>query len=441
MYRAAGLYGLIIGPLSARSCARLYGSAAAAQCAGDRAAAAILGGAWWTWLAVTGVAGLVVGVVEGRRRVPFGHGRSVAVVLVTLFAPWAVAAYATGYGLARLAAGRRRAPAPVILAESRPRIDPAGVTDALVDAPDPLAALDAIAASGFGAAGGHVGWAPEDGRYLSARPRGGLLVIGPPGSGKTSAVIIPSVIVAPGACVASSIKDEVMAATAAIRALRGRVWHFDPGGDVAPAAGVTAARWSPLAGVRSWDDARRAASRMAEPARGSDDQVHWVDRARDWLEVLLYAGHLAGEPIGAVAGWAADAAGDDTAQTVLAVLITADAAGDAGAGIARRQLEGLLAAPERERGSVLSTMARLRSTPVPPPVRTSRSASAWPPSSATSWRRSATTTSSPRCRPSTATGYARRGTTRWTPGGSAADRHRAQPRTGDPDARDAGPPP
>ena len=59
MYRAAGLYGLIIGPLSARSCARLYGSAAAAQCAGDRAAAAILGGAWWTWLAVTGVAGLV----------------------------------------------------------------------------------------------------------------------------------------------------------------------------------------------------------------------------------------------------------------------------------------------------------------------------------------------------------------------------------------------
>ena len=63
-----GFYGLIIGPLSARSCARLYGSAAAAQCADERAAAAIAGGAWWTWLAVTAVAGLVVGVVEARRR-------------------------------------------------------------------------------------------------------------------------------------------------------------------------------------------------------------------------------------------------------------------------------------------------------------------------------------------------------------------------------------
>ena len=93
---------MIIGPLSARSCARLYGSAAAAQCAGDRAAAAIFGGAWWTWLAVTGVAGLVVGVVEGRR-LPFGHGRSVAVVLVTLFAPWALAAYGQS----------RRAPKPI----------------------------------------------------------------------------------------------------------------------------------------------------------------------------------------------------------------------------------------------------------------------------------------------------------------------------------------
>ena len=232
----------------------------------------------------------------------------------------------------------------------------------MLDSPDPLAALEVEASRAFQTPGGHAGWTQE-GEYISARPRGGMLVIGPPGSGKSSAVIIPSVLVAPGACVSTSIKGDVMGATTTVRARKGRLWHFDPGGDEHPAPGVTACRWSPLVSVHSWDDARRIASRMAEPIRrgegGKGGDSHFVDRARDWVEVLLYAAHLAGKPVSQVAEWAVGANTEDAQTEVLAHLIEAEDAGNKGAQIARRQLEGLIATPDRERGSIVSTMSGL----------------------------------------------------------------------------------
>ena len=125
-------------------------------------------------------------------------------------------------------------------------------------------------------------------------------------------------------------------------------------------------RWSPLVSVRGWDDARRVASRMAEPMRGTnaagsgdDGGTHFTDRARDWLEVLLFAAHLDGATISDVADWAHTADQPETSTSILAVLIFAADGGDPGARIARRQLEGLLATPDRERGSIKSTLARL----------------------------------------------------------------------------------
>lgn len=68
-------------------------------------------------------------------------------------------------------------------------------------------------------------------------PRSDVLVRGPPGSGKTSAVLIPTALITPGVGVSSSIKSDVMLATFHARARRGRLWHFDPGGDeVTPAS-------------------------------------------------------------------------------------------------------------------------------------------------------------------------------------------------------------
>jgi hypothetical protein len=56
------------------------------------------------------VIGPFVGVVEGRRRRRFGHGRWGAVIVVGLTAAWALAAYAIGYGLGRILPERELPP-------------------------------------------------------------------------------------------------------------------------------------------------------------------------------------------------------------------------------------------------------------------------------------------------------------------------------------------
>ena len=61
-------------------------------------------------------------------------------------------------------------------------------------------------------AGGYFG-VNAHGAVVAASPRGAALVIGPPGSGKTQSVIMPSVAYAPGAVVSTSMKTEVLAAT------------------------------------------------------------------------------------------------------------------------------------------------------------------------------------------------------------------------------------
>ncbi|MGZ4665231.1 MAG: type IV secretory system conjugative DNA transfer family protein [Frankiaceae bacterium] len=279
-------------------------------------------------------------------------------MVVAVVAVWTFAGYAIAYLIGR------RLPAKRMPGKERPAPPPT-LIEWLHAQPDIPAAVAALAGRQHGAPGGHIGW-DDRGNYLGARPRGGMLVIGPPGSGKSSGVIIPSILVAPAAVVSSSIKTDTMADTAAHRALIGTCWHFDPGADQQPSPGVHQARWSPLVSVRGWDDARRIASRMADPMRhhggGTDsgDSAHFVDRARDWLEVLLYTAHLDHRPIGQVADWAASADQDPTARTVLdEVLLTAGDRGDPGARIAQTTLEGLLGTPDRERGSVLSTLARM----------------------------------------------------------------------------------
>jgi len=66
-------------------------------------------GFWALAFAVT-VTGVVIGVVAGRRRRRFAHGRWISASVVGLCAPWALVAYALGYGLGWLLPARRLNP-------------------------------------------------------------------------------------------------------------------------------------------------------------------------------------------------------------------------------------------------------------------------------------------------------------------------------------------
>ncbi|MHA0290190.1 type IV secretory system conjugative DNA transfer family protein (plasmid) [Mycobacterium sp. C3-094] len=197
---------------------------------------------------------------------------------------------------------------------------------------------------------------------VSANARGAALVIGPPGSGKTQSVIMPSVAYAPGAVVSTSIKAEVLAATHVARSRRGTCWLFDPGGATVP-TGIVGLRWNPLCDVVNWDAARSVAARLAGPSRvgagASHEGDHWTDRAETWLSVLLYAARLSapGGDIASLARWSLNpTSGGPECE---AILIVAEQDGDTDAKIAAALLESLLNVPDRERESIASTLGRI----------------------------------------------------------------------------------
>ncbi|RQO41138.1 hypothetical protein DBV08_30680 [Rhodococcus sp. KBW08] len=299
----------------------------------------------------------LIGIRDGGTRVKFARGHWISAVVIALFATLPLFTYGLGYGIGRVIAGGGVLPK---LKFGRRKSDRQEVLASL----SPSRHIVAVASRGWSKpGGGHVGW-DDAGRYIGANARGAMLVIGPPGSGKSAALLIPSIYVMPGAGVVNSIKLDLLQATAMARASVGRVFHFDPGGGEQTPPGIIQARWSPLVSIRTWDDARMIATRMAAPFLGQDKPAgesdsHFMEKGRDWIEVLLYAAVLGNHSISTVADWVQNPDTADVTTEVDSALIYAASNGDQGARIAAGQHAGLLAIPDRERGSVKSSMTRL----------------------------------------------------------------------------------
>lgn len=334
-------------------------------------------------LVIMVVAAAAVGVGESRNGKAFASGRWVLFTLATLFASTAYwlppLAYVAGYY------GYRQYATEAIRTSKRAA---AGTPPAMPDKPQkgsaareskrdglPLVAdrYTTTGTQGLAPArapqpagvpvvsGGYFG-IDATGATVAASARGAALVIGPPESGKTQNVIMPSVAYAPAAVVSTSMKAEVLAATHVARSLRGKCWLFDPGGSVVP-AGVIGLRWNPLCDVTDWDAARSVAARLSGPSRSGAGATHgadhWLDRAETWLAVLLYAARLSAPDgdIEALARWCMNptAAGPECEAT----LIVAEQDGLEGASIAASLLDSLLSIPDRERESIASTLSRV----------------------------------------------------------------------------------
>ena len=114
-----------------------------------------------------------------------------------------------------------------------------------------------------------------------------LIAFMAPRSGKTTALGIPYVLSAPGAVVATSIKADLWAATAQLRAESGStVWLFDPqritGGD-------QPWWWNPLAGLATVEAAHRLASHFVLTIDDSTRRDLWGPAAQDLLCAVLLA--------------------------------------------------------------------------------------------------------------------------------------------------------
>jgi type IV secretion system protein VirD4 len=124
-----------------------------------------------------------------------------------------------------------------------------------------------------------------------------VLVLGPPRSGKTSSIVVPTVLGADGPVLAASTKRDVFEATAMSRAIRGRVMVFDPSGEASLPSGVERVGWSPVTNARSWDRAVLCADAMVGASRGDrgrGEATHWNERAAALLGPLIHAAAIGG---------------------------------------------------------------------------------------------------------------------------------------------------
>ncbi len=182
-----------------------------------------------------------------------------------------------------------------------------------------------------------------------ARAERAVLLLGPPRSGKTSSVIIPTVVAHTGPVVATSTKPDVLKATGRARGRVGRVWVFDPAGTSGSRAGGMELRWSPVTGSESWDGALLLARAMTSGVgAGTTDRSHWANRSQALLAALLHAAAIHNHDMATVVGWVMS---HDLDQA--GVLLEDERCSP----LAFQTLVGLFHTEERERSAIFSTTA------------------------------------------------------------------------------------
>jgi type IV secretory pathway TraG/TraD family ATPase VirD4 len=194
--------------------------------------------------------------------------------------------------------------------------------------------------------------AGRDGQRRWSRQGRAVLVIGPSQSGKTSGVIIPTLLRYPGPVVSTSTKPDVLRATMSSRSLRGNVWQFDPTGHAPDVTGVQTLRWSPLSCSVEWDGALLMARAMVDGSgagAGTTDGTHWMKRAQALLAGVLHAAAVGGRDMGTVLDWVADHETDEPGAIL-------EQAGE-GSRLAVVTLLGVANVERRERSSIFSATA------------------------------------------------------------------------------------
>lgn len=235
---------------------------------------------------------------------PHASGRPSAVLAVTVWALLVIALFAAYVAFVYALARRRaRSRATKGMADTQTLRAKFGQERArrLAAQSRPGMTARQIASAPLGEVGWRVGQA-SDGSDLVIALEDHVLVVAPTGLGKSSQVLIPAALTAPGALIVTSTRADVLDVIAQPRSRTGRVWVFDPLGRVGwPQAMV----WDPVEGCQ---DARIATSRAMGFAAGlassdAGNAVFFEEMATQVLACLLHAAALAGGTIEDVLAW------------------------------------------------------------------------------------------------------------------------------------------
>jgi len=144
-----------------------------------------------------------------------------------------------------------------------------------------------------------------DGREIGASFEESILVIGPPRSGKSSSIIIPLCVEAPGPVLVTSIRPDVVRNTTPLRKQIGPVVAFDPLGLASAVENVEPLKWSPVSGCEEEAVAIRRGEAMmgAVGMAGTSNGDFWESAGADLLAPCLHSAALSGGGTKALQGY------------------------------------------------------------------------------------------------------------------------------------------
>jgi type IV secretory pathway TraG/TraD family ATPase VirD4 len=153
--------------------------------------------------------------------------------------------------------------------------------------------------------------------------------------------------------VIASTKSDIFNETYRGRKVHGDLWVFDPNGaERFKDLPVTPIKWSPVQRADTWDHAEDITTSIvgAVYSREAVRDPHWRERTRDVLAPMLFAAHLGGYSIRDVARWAGAFDLEEVATILNEPRHKPRTEG------ARIALEGVMNTPDREKGSIFSTL-------------------------------------------------------------------------------------
>jgi type IV secretion system protein VirD4 len=200
-------------------------------------------------------------------------------------------------------------------------------------------------------------------RMLVTQGETSVLVIGPTRSGKTASLVIPNLLEWNGPAIATSTKSELVELTAGRRQAIGPVYVYDPTGEISGIR-VRTVTWSPIAGCEDLDRAWMVASWLCASlqqggGRGDSDWSHWAESGKLLIAPLLFVAAVTGRTVVDVRTWIHSFDIATPIGILEDMLLDPAADGDSDPIRALSMLASVDQRPERERGTVFSTVMRI----------------------------------------------------------------------------------
>lgn len=175
-----------------------------------------------------------------------------------------------------------------------------------------------------------------------------MLLLAGPRAAKTTCYVVPQILDAPGACVATSNKRDVVDATRDVRAKVGEVWVFDPQQICEEPADWY---WNPLSYVTDEVQAAQLAQHFASGSRdpGAKTDAYFDPAGQGLLAGLLLAAAMDHRPITDVYTWLTQPTNSEPVRILK----------DAGFPLTSQQVAGVIAAPDKQRGGIYGTAQQM----------------------------------------------------------------------------------